>query len=136
LLHSQPTYKANLIFETEIEDGDFISINGNEYLLKVAFINLIENGCKFSTNKESTITINCFKERTILRFRDSGIGIADEELPYIFKPFHRGLNKKYADGHGIGLSLTKKIITLHQGSIYITSKLNEGSMFTVELPHY
>ena len=71
----------------------------------------------------------------ILRFSDTGIGISADDLANIFSPFYRGANKSYAEGHGIGLSLTDKIIHLHQGSLSVASRVNEGTTFTVELPH-
>jgi signal transduction histidine kinase len=134
-LHDQPDYKINIGFETEIEDDDFISVLGNEYLLKVAFINLMENGCKFSKDKESAIAISYFKDKTILRFQDHGIGMDENELSHIFTAFYRGANQQFVSGNGIGLSLTKKIINLHKGTITVTSKKGEGTTFTVELPH-
>ena len=134
-LHDQPGYKINIVFETEIEDDDFISVLGNEYLLKVAFINLMENGCKFSKDKEAAVAITYFKDKAILRFQDHGIGMDENELPHIFDAFFRGANQKFVSGNGIGLSLTKKIIDLHKGTIGVTSQKNEGTLFTVELPH-
>ena len=133
--HNHPDYKVNIIFEKEIEDDDFISVRGNEYLLKTAFMNLMENGCKFSEEKEATVAITYFKNKTILRFQDNGIGIDANELQNIFTPFFRGENKRFAEGNGIGLSLTKKIIDLHKGEIAVVSKVDEGTTFTVELPH-
>ncbi|HVS90439.1 MAG TPA: ATP-binding protein [Mucilaginibacter sp.] len=135
VLHDQPGCKINVIFEREIEDDDFISVFGNEYLLRVAFINLMENGCKFSYDNEASIVITYFKEKTILRFQDHGIGMDEEELPHIFTAFYRGANRQFAGGNGIGLSLTKKIIDLHKGSITVSSRKNEGTIFTVALPH-
>jgi signal transduction histidine kinase len=135
VLHNQPVYNVNIIFEKEIENDDFISVRGNEYLLKLAFMNLIENGCKFSEKNESTIAITYYKDKSILRFQDNGIGINEKELPHIFTSFYRGENKKYASGNGIGLSLAQKIITLHKGEISVISKVGEGTTFTVELPH-
>ena len=108
---------------------------GNEYLLRVAFINLMENGCKFSKDNEAAIAITYFKDKTILRFQDHGIGMDEAELPHIFTPFYRGTNRQFAGGNGIGLSLTKKIIDLHRGTISVSSQKNEGTTFTVELPH-
>lgn len=135
VLKSNKDYKANIIFEQEIENDNFISVNGNEYLLKVAFANLIENGCKFSQDHNCIVAINYFQDKAILRFSDTGIGIDDKDLVQIFEPFYRGKNKQFVDGNGIGLPLTHKIITLHQGSISVTSKPNEGTTFTVEFPH-
>jgi signal transduction histidine kinase len=135
VLKSNPDYGVNIIFEREIEEDDFISVQGNEYLLKVACINLIENGCKFSDDRQSTVAISFHAKNVILRFSDTGIGISPEDIANIFTPFYRGANKKYAEGHGIGLSLTSKIIHLHQGSLSVASRVSEGTTFTVELPH-
>jgi signal transduction histidine kinase len=135
VLKSNPDYGVNIIFEREIEEDDFISVRGNEYLLKVAFTNLIDNGCKFSDDRESTVAISFHAKNVILRFSDTGIGISPEDIASIFTPFYRGANKKYAEGHGIGLSLTDKIIHLHQGSLSVASRVSEGTTFTVELPH-
>jgi signal transduction histidine kinase len=135
LLRNHPEFKINIIFEQEIEDDDFISVLGNEYLLKVAFMNLIDNGCKFSEEHEASVAITYLKEKTILRFQDNGIGIIEEELTKIFNPFFRGGDKKFVGGNGIGLSLTQKIIDLHQGSITVNSQIGKGTLFTVELRH-
>ncbi len=134
-IHDHPEFKINIIFEREIDDDDFISVLGNEYLLKVAFMNLMENGCKFSDHKESSVAISYSKDKTILRFQDRGIGISEEEIPKIFNSFYRGGNKKYAGGNGIGLSLSKKIIDLHKGTIWVNSQVGLGTTFTLELLH-
>jgi signal transduction histidine kinase len=130
-----PSYQIDIHYETEFDNDDDISVRGNEYLLKVAFANIFENGCKFSSNNSSTVTISVRNEQVRLHFMDTGIGIEPEDLPNIFTPFFRGNNKQYADGHGIGLSLTKKIINLHNGSISVQSTPQEGSNFTIEIPH-
>lgn len=134
-LHDRPGYKIDISFEQEIENDDFISVLGNEYLLRVAFKNLMENGCKFSNANEATVSINYSNDKTILRFIDQGLGINETELPHIFESFYRGANKQFAGGNGIGLSLTKKIIELHKGSIGVSSVIDEGTVFTIELSH-
>ncbi len=133
ILKSNPDYIINILFEKEIEDDRFISVNGNEYLLKVAFANLMDNGCKFSENKQSDVLIAFDRKKTTLKFSDKGVGIPEDDLKQVFYPFYRGENKKYADGNGIGLSLTKKIVTLHKGEILVDSKVNKGTTFSIEL---
>lgn len=128
-------YKIDLHFESDIDDENQISINGNEYLLKVAFANLFENGCKFSRDKECIASISFDNNEVLLQFKDKGIGISANDLNNIFTPFYRGENKQFADGNGIGLSLTKKIILLHKGKISVTSKPEKGTTFSIELPH-
>lgn len=128
---ANPNYNITIHFENDFEDDSQISINGNEYLLKVAFVNLFENGCKFSENHQSAVSISFLNHKIELRFSDNGIGISTEELEHIFTPFYRGSNKIHADGNGIGLSLTQKIILLHNGTIDVSSKKNQGTTFTV-----
>ncbi|MEA5141753.1 HAMP domain-containing sensor histidine kinase [Arcicella rigui] len=130
-----PTYLVDILYENEVENDDEISINGNEYLLKVAFANLIENACKFSDNQKCTVSISVQNQHIRLYFVDEGIGIADEELSQIFTPFFRGKNKKYTNGNGIGLSLTQKIVKLHNGEISVASTVGEGTTFKLSFSH-
>ncbi|WP_419869882.1 HAMP domain-containing sensor histidine kinase [Chryseobacterium sp. CT-SW4] len=129
-----PQYKVNICFDMETEDDSDISIEGNEYLLQVAFANLFENGCKFSDNLQSQVVITNKEKKIQLTFSDSGIGISEKDLKKIFDPFFRGDNKYFTEGNGIGLSLTKKIIEIHNGSITAQSELNHGTTFIIELP--
>jgi signal transduction histidine kinase len=131
---ANPEYKIDIHFENDFENDNQISVNGNEYLLKVAFANLMENGCKFSKDKQSIVFISFGNEKIILRFSDNGIGIPEDDLQNIFTPFYRGENKKFSEGTGIGLSLTQKIIQLHKGSISVQSLQGKGTTFTIELP--
>lgn len=133
VLRSNPEYRVELLFEKEMEECEGISIKGNEYLLKVAFANLIENACKFSAGHLSTVAISFEGKDPILRFSDRGIGISPSDLSRIFTPFYRGENKKYADGNGIGLSLTARIIHLHNGTISVDSVVGEGTTFSIRL---
>src|SRR5690606_13903862 len=126
-------YKIDIHFENDFENDNQISVNGNEYLLKVAFVNLFENGCKFSNNKQCNVSVFFENEKMKLCFTDKGIGISEDDLKNIFVPFYRGDNKNIADGNGIGLSLTQKIIHLHKGSISVQSKQHQGTTFTVDL---
>ena len=133
VLRSNPEYRVELLFEKEMEECEGISIKGNEYLLKVAFANLIENACKFSAGHLSTVAISFEGKDPVLRCSDRGIGISPSDLSKIFTPFYRGENKKYADGNGIGLSLTARIIHLHNGTISVDSVVDEGTTFTIRL---
>lgn len=128
-------YKVDILFEREIDDDDDISVKGNEYLLKVAFINLMENACKFSAGHQCIVSINFDADLIRLGFRDKGIGIPKEELSTIFTAFYRGKNKDFSPGNGIGLSLTEKIISMHNGSITVNSTVDEGSEFMITMAH-
>ncbi|MCS6821311.1 MAG: HAMP domain-containing histidine kinase [Microscillaceae bacterium] len=128
-------YRINIHFVQTFEDEHQISVLGNEYLLKVAFVNLMENACKFSTNQLCEVEITSQPQNLVLTFKDTGTGIDTEDLEHIFTPFFRGKNKQFAYGNGIGLSLTHKIITLHKGNITVQSALNVGTTFQITLPH-
>lgn len=134
ILHHQPAYRITIAFSDEGEQEDFLTIKGNAYLLRVAFINLMENGCKFSDNRSCSVTIGSIPGNIILQFSDEGIGIPEVELPNIFQSFYRGSNKSFTEGNGIGLSLTQKIVALHRGSIAVSSIVGKGSYFTLTLP--
>jgi len=133
VMRSNPGYRVELLFEKEMEESEGISIKGNEYLLKVAFANLIENACKFSAGHSGSVAIGFEENNPVLRFGDRGIGIPPSDHSKIFTPFYRGENKQFANGNGIGLSLTARIIQLHNGSISVESVVGEGTIFTVRL---
>lgn len=135
VLHAHSTYHIEMLFDTESEDDTLITVLGNRYLLIHAFINLIENNCKFSSNETSVVQIGFWENESILRFSDTGIGISDEDRQKLFTPFYRGNNSTYATGHGIGLALVQKIISLHKGNIEVNSKKGEGTTFIVKFEH-
>lgn len=135
VLRANAPYSIELIFEQEPDDEAQITVFGNNYLLKMAFVNLMENNCKFSENKTSFVQITFWQEKSIIRFSDTGIGISAEDAQQLFSPFYRGSNKDYAQGNGIGMTLTQKIVSIHKGSIYVNSQPGEGTVYTIELPH-
>lgn len=127
-------YKVELSFDHLMDDDVSFSMLGNEYLLRVAFFNLIENACKFSNDYTCNVHIIPKNKELLIQFKDRGVGIAQEDMPYIFKEFYRGSQKQYIWGTGIGLSLTKKIVDLHDGQITVVSTLEEGTIFSLLLP--
>lgn len=133
VLKARPNYNINLQFCEPIDDSEFMTIKGNEYLLKIAFANLIENNCKYSENKTSSVKISFADNKIVLYFSDNGIGIPQDELEQIFIPFFRGKNKQFTQGNGIGLALVKKVIQLHKGKLNVHSIVGEGTNFQVEL---
>jgi signal transduction histidine kinase len=134
LLKSFPAYAVTIQFEQP--DGEEVETihQGNEYLLKVAFLNLLENACKFSANQRCSVSIASAPGLINVAFTDQGIGIPPEEVDKIFTPFFRGTNRAFSEGYGIGLPLTHKIIGLHRGKIRVTSEVGKGTTFTVSLP--
>lgn len=136
LLRAHPDYTIELLFCNENEDDDrLITTLGNPYLLNIAFANLIENNCKYSANHSSTVQISFWDKWSIVRLSDNGWGMSDTDRENLFTLFYRGENEKTADGHGIGMTLSQKIIHLHEGNITVHSEQGKGTSFVVELPH-
>ncbi|WP_448519683.1 sensor histidine kinase [Rhodoflexus sp.] len=131
LLQAYPDYRIDICFAGEPETEEQITRNGNEYLLKVAFMNLMENGCKFSAQKSCIVVLDFSSKGIEITIADEGIGIAADDLPHIFEPFYRGANARFAAGNGIGLSLTHKIIQLHKGTIEVSSEPGKGTRFLI-----
>ncbi len=132
---SNPGYLTNIDFSTSFDNDKLISTLGNEYLLKVAFANILENGCKFSRDNKCRATISFDEEMVSIDFVNAGVDLSDKELKDIFKPFYRGENRHLAQGSGIGLSLTQKIIQLHKGDISASTSDNKHTVFTIRIPH-
>jgi len=108
-------------------ENDFL-IEGNPGLLEIAFKNLIENACKFSS-LEVEVKISKSKDGLVVSITDYGVGIPENEIGNIFEPFHRATNAKFIGGFGIGLSIVAKIMELHGAEIKVASTLNKGTVF-------
>ena len=127
-------FQISIHFSESIDDEFKLMVRGNEQLLRTAISNIIDNGCKYSGDHTSEISVNNENNNVIMNFSDKGIGISTEELQMIFQPFYRAKNAIGTKGHGIGLSLVEKIITLHKGNITVKSEIMKGSTFTLSLP--
>lgn len=111
-------------------------VNGDAVKLYRILENLISNAIKFSYPK-SKIIISLLKEEQeiIVSIKDNGTGIAPEHLNSLFNPFDKNA-KQGTMGEkttGLGLSITKKLVEIHNGRIWVESKLNEGSTFYIAL---
>lgn len=106
---------------------------GNESQLVQVFQNLISNAVKFSREEQGFIEIESSVDGdlAVISIKDKGIGIEAEFLERVFVPFQRLHSREEYDGSGIGLSIVKKIVELHNGSIQVQSKKGEGSTFSV-----
>ncbi|HMG88968.1 MAG TPA: PAS domain-containing protein [Chryseolinea sp.] len=102
---------------------------------KIVF-NLLSNALKYTLRGTITVELKETKGNVILKVKDTGIGIPQEELPNLFKRFHRiqQAGGRTFEGTGIGLSLTKELVHLHKGEITAESKLNKGTTFIVSVP--
>ena len=115
---------------------DLPGVLGNPVRLRQMIANLAGNSIKF-TPKDGKIAIRARSEggQVILQVIDNGPGIPPADQPYIFDKFYRGSNISYdAPGTGLGLAIVKSIVENHQGRIWISSTVGQGSVFTVVLP--
>lgn len=122
-------YKVSLNIDNAVEEHQLL-VQGNEYLLQVAFNNLIDNACKYSPVHTCLIDVKVTHEKLYISFINTGITISQEDLLHIFEPFYRSEASKQEKGYGIGLFLTEKIIHLHHAAIKVTSE-NKETVFTV-----
>ncbi|MFO7671898.1 MAG: HAMP domain-containing sensor histidine kinase [Bacteroidales bacterium] len=133
ILKRNDNYQVRVNFSPAIDSDYKLMVMGNDQLLKTVMSNLIDNGCKYSEDHSCEVNINYENDHVIICVSDNGIGIPKEEINMIFQPFYRGRNAIGIRGHGIGLSLVEKIISLHKGKITVTSELNRGTQFTLFL---
>lgn len=109
-------------------------VKGNEGFLYTALLNLIENGAKFSPNHTVEVKIMIENQALTITFHNEGSVIPASEISQIFEPFKRGSNARNTKGHGVGLSLTRRIVQLHEGQISVVSSEDKGTVFTLLLP--
>ncbi|PKQ61325.1 hypothetical protein BZG02_16155 [Labilibaculum filiforme] len=99
--------------------------------------NLLNNAFKF-TESGNTIQVeySCEDRNLLIKVSDTGRGIAQDDLPFIFDRFYQSQHKHgaYTGGSGIGLAFTKRLVEMHYGSIKVESELNSGTTFTVSMP--
>lgn len=115
-------------------DLDEVTFYGNEELLNQVWVNLIDNAIKFTPNTgKIEIILSKINDRVYFKIADSGCGMALTTQNHIFDKFYQGDTSHNTPGNGLGLSLVKNILNLYNGTIKVTSSVNQGSIFTVIL---
>jgi len=117
-----------------------VNVLVDERLFSLVMTNLIDNAIKFTNKGSITITVELeeqFDESWgIVKVKDTGIGISDNDKSVIFKEFRQvseGVSRKY-EGTGLGLNISRRIMVLMGGRLSFTSTVNEGSEFTLKIP--
>jgi two-component system OmpR family sensor kinase len=125
-------------FEVDLPPGPFPlpPVKGNEDLLFIALLNLLDNAIKFTNPDTGKIVIRAFDDGStvVTEVCDNGIGIREEDIPNVLKPFFRGQDARDRTGSGLGLYQVRKIVERHGGKISIRSKVGEGTVVTIRLP--
>lgn len=116
-----------------------LSVAGDQQGLTQLLTIVLDNAIKYSPTKGLiTIILSKVNKYAVVKIKDEGIGIYDEDLPHIFERFYRAQNavthKQKHTGYGLGLPLAKEILELHNGSIGVQSQENKGTTVTIKLP--
>jgi signal transduction histidine kinase len=135
ILASEPQWlDKQLDLRVELDELD---ITGDEDLLSQVWTNLIHNAIKF-TPAGGMVRLDLHRQdgRIEVKISDSGIGIAEEDQGHIFERFYKAdpSRERSRGGSGLGLSISQKIVELHQGTIAVQSRPGAGATFTVSLP--
>ena len=134
--------KKGLEFELNMDEKVPNYLVGDPYRLNQVLVNLVGNAIKFTEKGKIVLSVSIKNETDnsgVIRFsvKDSGIGIEEEKLKLVFESFSQAgvdVARKYG-GTGLGLTISKQLVELQNGSIWVTSKYGEGSEFIFELPY-
>lgn len=122
---------------TKLQSGDIGPVCMTENALSQIVRNIIENAIRYcETTPEVNIRIEKDKEYALIQIEDNGIGIAKENLPFIFDRFYRvdEARNRQIDGTGLGLSITKMLVGKYNALIDVKSEKNVGTVFFVKIP--
>jgi signal transduction histidine kinase len=133
-----PTCRIDLEFSEPApgREGAPFNVMGNEALLLSAVLNVMENACKFSKDSHQPVTamLTSLRDGVKLEVSDHGMGMSEADRQQVFVPFFRAETVRDVPGHGIGLPLTAKIMSLHNGAVQVESQLGEGTKVSLQIP--
>lgn len=129
-------HKSNdkgILFTTQLS-GVEITVKGDADRIEQILDNLLANAIKFTKAGEISLIIDYKNGQLIMEVRDTGVGMNDETQSRIFEPFERAAQEVNPEGFGLGLSITKGLVGLLDGTISVESSVGKGSTFRVVLP--
>jgi len=124
----------NINMTLECSESKQYNILGDKDKIKQVIINLLSNAVKFTPEQgKINITLKELKGKIILKIEDTGIGISEEDLPYIFERLYRGDKSRHEiEGSGIGLTIVQNILKIHNAGIEVKSEKGRGCVVTVK----
>ncbi|MCF8237782.1 MAG: HAMP domain-containing histidine kinase [Saprospiraceae bacterium] len=135
LVKTNPQYQVLFEIASLPEKEEGLVVHGNELLIKTAFLNLMENGCKFSPDHQVHIRLGFLEDgRAKVTISDHGPGIPESERSRIFQPFYRSAQTAHIRGSGIGLALVEGILKLHHIQLSIQDHTGGGTSFMLTFP--
>jgi len=130
ILRRHPDYHIAFDIEGTPENEESLCVIANDKLLSLAFLNLMDNGCKYSPDHRVRVRFVVHPEGAHqVEIADNGPGISLEDQQLIFQPFYRSADVRHVKGTGIGLSLVDSILKLHRIRLEIISKEGAGTVF-------
>ncbi|MEW9668057.1 ATP-binding protein [Ammoniphilus sp. 3BR4] len=120
--------------ELNEDDTPIMYLDG--YRMQQILINLLDNAIRYTENGMIIVNLNSETHEVIIQVSDSGIGIPEEELPFIFERFHRvekSRSREYG-GTGLGLAIVKRLVEIQGGTITVDSAIGVGTTFTIRFP--
>lgn len=130
ILRRHPDYHIAFDMEGTPESEENLCVLANEHLLQLAFLNLMDNGCKYSPDRRVRVRFVVRPEGTHeVEIADSGPGISPADQQLIFQPFFRSAEVRHVKGTGIGLSLVDSILKLHRIGLEVQSQEGIGTAF-------
>ena len=139
-LFSQQAVEKNLGLELAMAADLPRAVHGDPVRVRQLLTNLISNAVKFTEQGKIVVHVHCpvqdeHEAKVCFEVRDTGIGMTEEDLEYIFEPYTQLLTKKRRTGGlGLGLSIAKNLIEAHGGRIWVERQKGKGSSFFFSLP--
>jgi len=133
----KPAKDKGLKLNIQVEDSAPEKIIGDSHRYQQILINLVNNAVKFTESGEITVHVySADKEKLTIDVSDTGPGIPQDAIAYIFDTFRQvdGVATRQHGGAGLGLSIVKRLVELMGGTIKVSSTINQGSTFTVTMP--
>jgi signal transduction histidine kinase len=123
--------------DVSVVEIDQVYVWGDADRLKQLLLNLIDNAIKYTpANGRVSLSLAKAEGWAYIVIADTGVGIPPEDLPYVFDRFYRVDKARSRGGSGLGLSIAKSIAQAHGGDIHVSSRVGEGTTFTIRLPVY
>lgn len=129
-----PGVQFDFIMDESLDSSDYLTVNGNTRMLKMALLNLLKNAVNYSHIRKPFIELQAAHHAIEIRFVNDGVTLTAEEQESLFRHLFRGNNSVQVKGFGLGLVLVRRIITLHKGTITYSVTPNGLNCFSLRLP--
>ena len=126
-------FESGVTLNSDIKEN--ITAACSETHIRQLMMILLDNAIKYAGDeKKVTVTLAQKQDRCELRVNNTGSPISAESLPHVFDRFYRGDATRTTKGFGLGLSIAKKIVEMHKGTVQVLSNEADGTTFVVKMP--